>query len=61
MGQSTNKIMNRIQKDLLKACVNKKVHPEYANVQGYASQFYKYDDMTMREIDEVVSKLKSNA
>jgi len=50
--------MNKIQRDLLSACYNKKIKAKYENVRGYAYEFKKYDKMTMREIDEVVEKLK---
>lgn len=51
--------MNKTQRDLLAACYNKKIKANYENVRGYAYEFRKYDKMTMREIDEVVAKLKN--
>lgn len=49
--------MNKIQRDLMSACYRRKVLFTYADVQSYACNFKKYDNMRMSEIDEVVDKL----
>lgn len=50
--------MNKTQSDLLKVCLIKGIKANYPKVREYAYNFRKYDNMTMREIDEVVKKLK---
>lgn len=51
--------MTKTQRDLLSACWNKKIAATYEAVRGYAYNFKKYDNLTMRDIDEVVAKLKT--
>ncbi len=50
--------MTKTQRDLLASCWNKKIKATYEKVQGYATNFKKYDNLRMSEIDEVVAKLK---
>lgn len=50
--------MNKEQRDLLSAVYNKNINPDYMSVRGYAYNFNKYNKLTMRDIDEVVAKLK---
>lgn len=51
--------MNKIQRDLLAACYNKKIKATYDSVREYAYNFIKYDRLSIREIAEVVEKLKT--
>lgn len=51
--------MTKTQRDLLAACWNKHIQPTYEKVEGYAYNFKKYDNLRMREIDEVVARLKA--
>ena len=52
--------MNKKQQDLLRACQDfKRENMTYARVRLYAAQWKKYDSMTLRDIDEVVEKLKT--
>ena len=51
--------MNKIQRDLLAVCWNKKIEATYKKVERYAYNFKKYDNMRISEIDEVVVKLKA--
>lgn len=48
----------KIQNDLIKACWNKRVAPDYDNVREYAYNFKKYDTLSIRDIQEVVTRLK---
>lgn len=50
--------MTKTQRDLLAACYNKHIKAEYSPVRSYAVNFRKYDILTMRDINEVVEKLK---
>jgi len=51
--------MLKIQKDLLKACKAKNF-TWFEVVNGYAYRFKKYDNLTFRQIDEVVAELKKS-
>lgn len=51
--------MNKIQRDLLAACYNKKMKADYDSIHEYSAKFKKYDNLRMNEIDEVVDKLNS--
>lgn len=51
--------MNKTQRNLLSACWNKKIDANYEEVSRYAYEFKKYNNMTIREINEVVEKLKT--
>lgn len=53
------KKVNKIQKDLFRACRNKKIPPNFADVRTYAYDFKKYDVLTLRQIDTVIELLKS--
>lgn len=49
--------MNNIQNDLVKIC--KKLNLKtFKQVRGYAARFKKYNSMTFRNIDEVVTYLE---
>lgn len=50
--------MSKTQRDLLAACWNKGIKATYEKVQGYATNFKKYNNLRMSEIDEVVEKLR---
>lgn len=49
--------MRKIQKDLFKVC-KEKGFTWFEVVRAYAYRFKKYDNLTFRDIDEVVAKLK---
>jgi len=51
--------MNKTQRDLLSACWKRKIEPTYDSVRGYAYSFKKYDVLSIRQITEVVEKLKT--
>lgn len=48
----------KIQKDLLRACWNKRVAPDYDSVREYAYNFKKYNTLSIRDIQEVTESLK---
>ena len=51
--------MNKTQRDLLAACWNKRMAPDYNEIREYAYRYNKYNYLSMRDIDEVVRKLES--
>jgi len=57
--------MRQLQKDLVQACRTKNItwrdkQKRWYAVKEYASQFKKYDDLTLREIDQVVAEITKN-
>ncbi len=52
--------MKKIQKDLFEAC-KKRGFTWFEVVRAYAYRFKKYDNLTFREIDQVVANLKNHA
>jgi hypothetical protein len=50
--------MEKLKTDLLNACFKRRIDTTFEDVRNYAYLYKKYDVLSMRDIDEVVYRLK---